>query len=74
MHCPKCHAERPETGRFCSNCGTELVPSGRSAKKYHWPVVLLSVLCIVCAALLVVLTVYLVGGEWGFLPFAEIRS
>ncbi|HIS52399.1 MAG TPA: hypothetical protein IAC15_06635 [Candidatus Onthomonas avicola] len=71
MYCPKCHAERPETGRFCSNCGTELVPFGRSAKKYHWPVVLLSVLCIVCAALLVVLTVYLVGGEWGFLPFAE---
>ena len=24
MNCPKCHADNPDTSRFCSNCATSL--------------------------------------------------
>jgi hypothetical protein len=26
MKCPKCHADNPDTSRFCSNCATSLIP------------------------------------------------
>ena len=27
IKCPKCHSENPDTTRFCSECGTQLLPS-----------------------------------------------
>lgn len=27
MKCPKCHFDNPETTRFCSECGTKLLPA-----------------------------------------------
>jgi serine/threonine protein kinase/Tfp pilus assembly protein PilF len=27
VKCPKCHAENPETKRYCADCGTQLFPS-----------------------------------------------
>jgi len=26
MKCPKCHFDNPDDTRFCSNCGTQLLP------------------------------------------------
>jgi len=25
MKCPKCHSDNPDTSRFCSECGTQII-------------------------------------------------
>jgi hypothetical protein len=31
MKCPRCHADNPDTSRFCGNCATQLTPGGQPA-------------------------------------------
>ena len=31
MKCPECHSDNPDNTRYCSECGTELLPSDETS-------------------------------------------
>ena len=34
IKCPKCHADNPETQKFCGKCGTQIIPADDISVSY----------------------------------------